>query len=76
MSFGDDNVGWIEFLGNGVISGMINCYGEAMFQGQRVSGDQTRSERDARSMRVEWDSYNEREYDRESRGRWGGSGWY
>ena len=76
MSFGDDNVGWIEFLGNGVISGMINCYGEAMFQGQRVSGDQTRSERDARSMKDEWDSYNEREYDRESRGRWGGSGWY
>lgn len=75
MSFGDDNVGWIEFLGNGVIGGMINCYGEAMFQGRRVSGDQTRSERDARSMKDEWNSYNQREYNRESRGRWGGPRW-
>ena len=76
MSFGGGNVGWIEFLGNGVIGGMINCYGEAMFQGRRVSGGQARSERDARSMRDEWNSYNQREYDRENRGRWGGSGWY
>ena len=35
MSFDDDNVGWIEFLGDGEIDGMINCYGEAMFQGRR-----------------------------------------
>lgn len=74
-SFGPNNKGWIKFLGNGEICGMINCYGEAMFKGQRISGNQTRSERDARSMKNEWDSYNQENYDRENRARWGGSGW-
>jgi hypothetical protein len=74
-SFGHDNIGWLEFLGGGNIRGMINCYGQAMFEGRRVSGSQTRSERDARSMRSEWDGYNQQEYDRANRARWGGSGW-
>ncbi|KAF2228711.1 hypothetical protein EV356DRAFT_457192 [Viridothelium virens] len=76
MSFGPSNHGWIRFLGNGQIEGMINCYGDARFSGQRVSGNgETRAPRDARSMRSEWEGYNQREYDRASRARWGGSGW-
>jgi hypothetical protein len=74
-SFGPWNEGWLEFVGGGRIRGMINCYGEALFEGQRVSGDQTRSERDARSMRHEWEGYNQDNYDRANRARWGGSGW-
>jgi hypothetical protein len=74
-SFGSSNIGWIEFLGGGRIRGMINCYGEAEFEGRRVSGNQTRSERDARSMRDEWNGFNQQEYDRANRARWGGSGW-
>ncbi|KAL9083348.1 MAG: hypothetical protein Q9165_008548 [Trypethelium subeluteriae] len=76
MSFGPSNHGWIRFLGNGQIEGMINCYGAARFSGQRVSGDgETRAPRDARSMRSEWEGYNQIEYDRANRARWGGSGW-
>ncbi|PVH99868.1 hypothetical protein DM02DRAFT_413767 [Periconia macrospinosa] len=75
MSFGPSNTGWLVFHGGGRISGMINCYGNAVFQGVRISGNETRSERSSRSMREEWDGYNQREYDRENRARWGGSGW-
>ncbi|KAI9708792.1 MAG: hypothetical protein M1820_003747 [Bogoriella megaspora] len=75
-SFGPNNHGWIQFLGNGMIEGMINCYGEARFSGQRVSGkNETRAPRDARSMRSEWEGYNQSEYDRANRARWGGSYW-
>ncbi|KAL9106002.1 MAG: hypothetical protein Q9227_008910 [Pyrenula ochraceoflavens] len=76
MSFGSNNQGWIQFLGNGRIKGMINCYGKAEFTGIRDSGGVTRAPRDARSMRSEWDGYNAREYERENRARWGGSSWY
>jgi hypothetical protein len=74
-SYGAGNDGWLEFFGGGRISGMISCYGDALFEGQRVSGNQTRSERDARSMRDEWDGYNQENYDRANRARWGGSSW-
>ncbi|KAL9080493.1 MAG: hypothetical protein Q9157_000727 [Trypethelium eluteriae] len=64
MSFGPSNHGWIRFLGNGQIEGMINCYGDARFSGQRVSGNgETRAPRDARSMRIEWEGYNQRDYE-------------
>lgn len=75
ISFGPGNEGWIEFHGGGRIVGMINCYGNAEFQGTRTSGNQTRGGRPLRSMHQEWDKYNEREYERENRARWGGSGW-
>ncbi|KXG48328.1 uncharacterized protein PGRI_021980 [Penicillium griseofulvum] len=71
MSFGDDQEGWIEFLGDGDIVGMINCCGDLHFRGQRIDGYvQTASE-----LRDEWDGYNEEEYGRENRARWGGWGW-
>ncbi|KAJ5434945.1 hypothetical protein N7491_005540 [Penicillium cf. griseofulvum] len=68
MSYEDDQEGWIEFLGDGDIVGMISCRGDLHFRGQRIdSAVQTASE-----LRDEWDGYNEEEYGRESRARWGG----
>lgn len=76
MSFGSSNHGWIQFLGDGHIEGMINCYGQARFSGERISGNrETKAPRDARSMKNEWEGYNQIEYDRVNRARWGGSGW-
>ncbi|TID15726.1 hypothetical protein E6O75_ATG08054 [Venturia nashicola] len=66
----DGRGGWIQFLGNGEIEGMIPCYGEARFRGTRISGNATRSERSAVSMGQEWDGYSESEYERERVGRW------
>ncbi|KGO74785.1 hypothetical protein PITC_083940 [Penicillium italicum] len=67
MSFEDDQEGWIEFLGDGDIVGMISCCGDLHFRGQRVDS----SVRTASDLRDEWDGYNEEEYGRESRARWG-----
>ncbi|KUM61124.1 hypothetical protein ACN42_g5998 [Penicillium freii] len=67
MSFDDDQEGWIEFLGDGDIVGMINCCGDLHFRGQRIDS----SVRTASDLRDEWDGYNEEEYDRECRARWG-----
>ena len=69
MSFGDDCVGGISFLGNGYIEGWINLYGECRFQGRRRDGPGT-AIRSAASMRDEWDGYNEDEYERARVGRW------
>lgn len=75
ISFGPTNRGWIRFLGGGKIEGMINCYGEKSFTGRRISGNETKAPRDARSMRAEWEGYNSDEYERARRARWGGGGW-
>jgi hypothetical protein len=70
MSYGDDQTGWIKFLGDGEIEGMISVDGEAKFSGIRVSGRETRSERTSWNMREEWNGYNSANYERERRGRW------
>ncbi|OTA90842.1 hypothetical protein M434DRAFT_389716 [Hypoxylon sp. CO27-5] len=69
MVYGDRNVGWIKFLGDGRIEGQID-FMDLQFSGNRVAGQGTRSEVDAAAMRNEWDGYNEREYEREERDRW------
>ncbi|KAL8756087.1 MAG: hypothetical protein Q9199_003186 [Rusavskia elegans] len=69
MSFGDNCVGGISFLGNGHIAGWINLYGECRFEGTRRDGPGT-AIRSATSMQDEWDGYNEDEYERERVGRW------
>ncbi|KAI0831638.1 hypothetical protein F5Y06DRAFT_281499 [Hypoxylon sp. FL0890] len=69
MMYGNGNVGRIKFLGDGRIEGEID-YMSIRFTGNRVSGQGTRSEVDAATMRDEWDGYNEREYERENRNRW------
>ncbi|OJD11327.1 hypothetical protein AJ78_07879 [Emergomyces pasteurianus Ep9510] len=71
VSFDDSRQkGWIRFLGNGRIDGMIGVYGKARFSGVRVSGEQTRSERDAASLREEWDRYSQEVYEYERVARW------
>ncbi|KKZ63201.1 hypothetical protein EMCG_02406 [[Emmonsia] crescens] len=62
--------GWIRFLGNGRIDGVIEVYGKARFSGVRVSGEQTRSERDAASMRAEWEGYSQEAYEHARVARW------
>lgn len=71
MSFGNNQEGWIEFLGDGDIVGMISCCGALHFRGQRIDS----SVRTASDLRHEWDGYNAEEYERESRARWGGGRW-
>ncbi|KAJ6188305.1 hypothetical protein N7519_003213 [Penicillium mononematosum] len=68
MSFEDDQEGWIEFLGDGDIVGMINCCGELHFRGQRIDS----FVRTASDLRDEWEGYNEEQYEQERRGRWDG----
>lgn len=63
------NRGWIKFLGGGRIEGWIDHL-DIYFEGDRVPGQGTRSEVEARSMQNEWDGYTEDEYERESRARW------
>lgn len=69
MMYGNGNVGWIKFLGDGRIEGLVD-YMNIRFKGNRVTGQGTKSEVDAGTMRDEWDGYNEREYERENRNRW------
>ena len=69
MDFGDDCEGEISFLGNGVIEGWISVYGRCSFEGRRRQEAGT-AVRPARSMRAEWDGYNEEAYEEERVGRW------
>ena len=69
MSFGDNCVGGVSFLGNGYIEGWINLYGECRFEGTRMDGPGTAMS-SAADLRDQWDSYNEDEYERERVGRW------
>ncbi|KAI1210294.1 uncharacterized protein F4807DRAFT_59781 [Annulohypoxylon truncatum] len=69
ISFGDNNWGWIKFLGDGKITGFLSGY-DIPFTGQRMPGQGTRSEIDAATMRAEWNCYTYELYTEES------SGWY
>ncbi len=69
MSFGQGCKGEISFLGNGNIEGWISVYGRCSFKGVRIreAGTMVRS---SRSMKEEWEGYNERAYEEERTGRW------
>lgn len=71
MRCGDNNEGWISFLGQGQIEGSLLIMGDFDFEGQRAQ-EQTGGQggQMARQMRDEWDSYNEDAYERERVGRW------
>lgn len=74
MSFGDGCQGEISSLGKGRVEGWISVYGRCEFSGVRRAGAGTAgTTRPAgtRSMRAEWEGYNEQAYDEERRGRWG-----
>ncbi|KAK1243239.1 hypothetical protein MKX07_003867 [Trichoderma sp. CBMAI-0711] len=64
-----NNRGSLRFLGNGSIEGHFE-YSDIHFEGQRLPGQGTRSELDARTLQNEWDSYNEDEYESERVARW------
>ncbi|KAI1288293.1 hypothetical protein F5Y03DRAFT_94131 [Xylaria venustula] len=67
--YGDNNGGWIRFLGDGFIEGELD-YMRLDFKGERLSGQGTRSQVDAYSMQREWNEYTEEEYERLNRARW------
>ena len=69
MSFGNSCKGEMYFSGNGNISGWINVYGQCCFTGTRRPEAGT-AVRPARSMRAEWEGYDEQAYGEESRARW------
>ena len=49
-----------------------NCYtAKARFSGWKVPDQGTRPPFDLRTIRSEWDGFNEEQYDYESRRRWG-----
>lgn len=70
MSFGHGCEGEISFLGDGKIEGWIQVYGRCSFKGVRrpEAGTVVRT---ARSMKAEWEGYNEEAYEEERTGRWG-----
>jgi hypothetical protein len=67
--YGNNNHGWIRFLGDGCIEGELD-YMSLEFGGERLPGQGTRSEIDAQTMWSEWDGYTEQEYERLNRARW------
>ncbi|QKD59302.2 uncharacterized protein FOBCDRAFT_252746 [Fusarium oxysporum Fo47] len=56
--YGDNNEGWMEFLGNGRI------------EARRLPGQGTRSSIDARTLQDEWNGYSYDLYEEENRARW------
>ncbi|KAI1388891.1 uncharacterized protein F4822DRAFT_261508 [Hypoxylon trugodes] len=68
--YGDQHTGEIRFLGDGRIEGEIDYMGGIKFTGDRAPGQGTRSGIDAQTLKNEWESYNESEYEAENRGRW------
>lgn len=70
MRLGHGCKGEISFLGNGNIEGWISVYGRCAFEGVRRHEAGT-AVRTPRSMREEWEGYNERTYEEERTGRWG-----
>jgi hypothetical protein len=71
MHYGE-NTGWMKFLGSGKIEAQLD-YQSIEFSGTRDAGQGTRSNVDVRALRDEWNGYNEVEYERENRRRWGGT---
>ncbi|KAF4984696.1 hypothetical protein FZEAL_136 [Fusarium zealandicum] len=67
--YGNQNEGWIKFLGDGRIEGCLDMQ-RLHFQGRRHPGQGTRSAIDARSLQDEWNGYSEEVYEEENRSRW------
>ncbi|KAF5663627.1 hypothetical protein FHETE_7332 [Fusarium heterosporum] len=67
--YGNNNHGWMQFLGDGRIEGWLD-HQSLSFQAQRLPNQGTRSSIDARSLQGEWNGYSEELYEEESRARW------
>ncbi|KAJ3189269.1 hypothetical protein HDU85_002897 [Gaertneriomyces sp. JEL0708] len=70
IMYGDDNTGWIKFLGDGRVEGKLN-YMSVDFRGVRWANQGTRSEIQAAEMKREWSDYSHERYVEESISRWG-----
>ncbi|KAI9016984.1 hypothetical protein BC832DRAFT_3225 [Gaertneriomyces semiglobifer] len=70
IMYGDDNTGWIKFLGDGRVVGKLD-YMSVDFRGVRVPGQGTRSEIQAAEMQSEWSDYSYERYEEERVSRWG-----
>ncbi|KAI3577862.1 hypothetical protein IWW34DRAFT_623865 [Fusarium oxysporum f. sp. albedinis] len=67
--YGDNNEGWMEFLGDGRIEGWLG-HQSLSFQARRLPGQGTRSSIDARTLQDEWNGYSYDLYEEENRARW------
>ena len=70
ITCGNNNKGWISFPGDGRIEGCLQIEGDCKFVGRRIDGMDAPSSRDATSMRHEWESYSEADYEYERINRW------
>ncbi|KAF9769899.1 hypothetical protein IL306_012616, partial [Fusarium sp. DS 682] len=69
IMYGDNNMGWMEFLGDGRIEGWLD-HQSLSFNARRLPGQGTRSSIDARSLQDEWNGYTYRLYEEENQSRW------
>ncbi|RDA95304.1 hypothetical protein CP533_3512 [Ophiocordyceps camponoti-saundersi (nom. inval.)] len=69
IRYGDDNEGFIRFLGDGRVEGEFD-YMSISFTADRVQGQGTKSDIDAATLKKEWDDYSEERYEEENRSRW------
>ncbi|KAH7211145.1 hypothetical protein BKA60DRAFT_462623 [Fusarium oxysporum] len=67
--YGDNNEGWMEFLGDGRIEGWLG-HQSLSFQARRLPGQGTRSSIDARTLQDEWNGHSYDLYEGENRARW------
>lgn len=67
IMYGDDNEGWMKFLGDGNVEGYFDYQG-IEFEGIRRPGP---LQTNAAALRDEWDGYSEEQYEFENRSRWG-----
>ncbi|KAF4953004.1 hypothetical protein FSARC_12484 [Fusarium sarcochroum] len=67
--YGDNNEGWMQFLGDGRIEGWLD-HQSLSFQCRRLPDQGTRSRIDARSLQSEWAGYSEDLYEQENQARW------
>ncbi|GKU03583.1 hypothetical protein FLAG1_06223 [Fusarium langsethiae] len=69
VMYGNNNTGWMEFLGNGRINGWLD-HQSLSFRARRIEGQGTRSRIDAASLQDEWSGYTYELYEEENRARW------
>ncbi|KAI5455750.1 hypothetical protein BGZ63DRAFT_368518 [Mariannaea sp. PMI_226] len=67
--YGDNNEGWMKFLGGGQIEGGLR-YQDISFTGRRRPGPAIASPISAHTMQTRWNGYSEQEYRREEEARW------
>ncbi|RDB19989.1 hypothetical protein Hypma_013077 [Hypsizygus marmoreus] len=75
MTYGEDNIGSITFLGDGKIRGTMRWMGEFEFAGKKVPRRNVVWVKSVDGWKNEWRGINIRSYESARVGRWGG-GWY